>query len=90
MVDDSEKFGKQLQAQTDAGRNTKVYVSLISLYITIVIFIQLLSLMVHSSVQNSLQFYSWRFYCNTSFAPVSFTYNKLLKKILNKNGLLYC
>ena len=22
MVDDSEKFGKQLQAQTDAGRNT--------------------------------------------------------------------
>ena len=63
---------------------------LISLYIKIVIFIQLLSLMVHLSLLNSLQFYSWRFHCNTSFTLVPFTYNKLLKFFFNKNGLLYC
>ena len=44
--------------------------------------------MVYFSLSDSLQFYSWRFYCNTSFAPVSFTDNRLLKNFLNKNRLL--
>ena len=55
-----------------------------------VIFIQFLSLMVYFSLKNSLQFYSWGFDYNTSFAPASFTYDKLLKKKNNnKNELVY-
>ena len=45
--------------------------------------------MVYFTLKVSLQFYSWEFYYNTSFALISFIQNKLLKNFLNNNGLFW-
>ena len=62
---------------------------LISFQITFIIFIQLLLLMAYLTLENSLQFYSWEFFYNTSLACASLMQNELLKNFLNNNGLLY-